>query len=185
MKALLSRTRTATVDTLPGLVGLVREVTATDPAIAELFRLAQAAARAVEEAKLPLATTRHRPANAGLADLLDRIEDAKEQRTARTTMDELQRDARTAHQAWSEAVIKAVRTRYRDLIHQKAKILAQVSALEIEHDALIAALNDSNVSGFVLTLRPMSLCRGELRLDAPYTAASLWLAEARSFGLLD
>jgi hypothetical protein len=78
-----------------------------------------------------------------------------------------------------------VRARYRDLIQQKAKILAQVSALEIEHDALIAALNDSDVSGFALILRPMSLCRGELRLDAPYTTASLWLAEAKSFGLLD
>ena len=181
---LMTKTRNTPIDTLAGLVGVVRQVTGTDPAIAELFRLAQATARVVEEAKPPLAT-RQRPANAGLADLLDRIEDAKEQRTARTTMDELQRDARTAHQAWSEAVIKAVRTRYRDLIHQKAKILAQVSALEIEHDALIAALNDSNVSGFALTLRPMSLCRGELRLDVPYTAASLWLAEARSFGLLD
>jgi hypothetical protein len=183
MKTLLTRTRPP-ADALPGLVGLVREVTATDPAIAELFRLAQATARAVEEAKLPLAT-RHRPANAGLADLLDRIEDAKEQRTARTTMDELQRDARTAHQAWSEAVIKAARAPYRDLIRQKAKILEQVSALEIEHDGLIAALNDSNVSGFAAILRPMSLSRGELRLDLPYTTASLWLAEARSFGLLD
>jgi hypothetical protein len=100
-------------------------------------------------------------------------------------MDELQKVARTAHQAWSEAVVAAVRPPYRDQMSQKAALLAQVGALELAHDALIAALDDSNVSGFATTLRPISLCRGELRLDAPYTAASLWLAEANSFGLLE
>jgi hypothetical protein len=176
--------RSPAVEALPGLSGIVREVTATDPAIAELFQLAQAAARAVEEAK-PAPETRVRAVNAGPGDLLDRIEEAKARRGTRTTMDELQSEARAAHQRWSAAVVAAARARYRDVIHRKAKILEQVSALEIEHDALIAALNDSNVSGFVSTLRPMSLCRGELRLDAPYTTASLWLAEAKSFGLLD
>jgi hypothetical protein len=182
MKGLLSKTRP--VDPLPGLVGIVREVTAIDPAIAELFQVAQATAGAVEEAKLEL-VTREQAVIAGKGDLLDRFEDVKERRSARAKMDELQSAARAAHLAWSEAVIEAVRARYRDLIQHKAKILAQVSAIEIEHDTLIAALNDSNVSGFALILRPMSLCRGELRLDAPYTTASLWLAEAKSFGLLE
>ena len=184
MKTLLTRTRTAPADTLPGLSGIVREVTATDPAIGELFQGAQAAGRAVEEAKAEL-STREQAAKAGRGDMLDKLTDVRELRIARAKMDELQGAARAAHQAWSEAVVAAVRAPYRDLIRQKAKILEQVSALEIEHDGLIAALNDSNVSGFAMQLRPMSLCRGELRLDASYTAASLWLAEAKSFGLLD
>lgn len=174
--------RSPAVDALPGLSGIVRELTDTDPAIAKLFQVAQTAARAVEEAKPELVT--REAASAGQGDLLDRLAADRERRIVRARMDELHDAARAAHQAWSEAVIAAVRARYRDQIHRKAALLAQVSALEIEHAALIAALNDSNVSGFAANLRPMSLCRGELRLDAPYTAASLWLAEAKSFGLL-
>jgi hypothetical protein len=74
MKALLTRARNAAVDALPGLVGIVREVTATDPAIAELFQVAQAAGRAVEEAKAER-STREEAAKAGRGDMLDKLTD--------------------------------------------------------------------------------------------------------------
>ena len=97
---LLTKTRTTSVDGVPGLVGVVRQVTATDPAIAALFQVALAAGRAVEEAKAGLAT-REAAAKTRQGDMLNQLEDVRELRAARAKMDELEGTARAAHHAWS------------------------------------------------------------------------------------